>query len=248
MNGRLREKNCLVTAAAAGIGRATALAFAREGARVVAADIDRAGLDALCAEARSIEAVELDVADSTAIRAFAQAQDPFDVLFNCAGIVHAGNVLECSDADWTRAWQLNVGSMFHLAQALLPGMLARGGGSIVNVASMAAHILPEEITPTAQFPLALHDEAAFTDHMTAVCNAFPEEIRSGIAYGVSKSFVRWYSTSQAERFNGRGLRIVDALSEHWGWTRRALAGKTVWAMLPTRRRVLEGGDGESPKR
>jgi NAD(P)-dependent dehydrogenase (short-subunit alcohol dehydrogenase family) len=83
------------------------------------------------------------------------------------------------------------------------------GSAIVNVASMAAHILPEEITPTAQFPLALHDEAAFTDHMTAVCNAFPEEIRSGIAYGVSKSFVRWYSTSQAERFNGRGMRIVS---------------------------------------
>jgi 2-keto-3-deoxy-L-fuconate dehydrogenase len=140
MNGRLSGKKCLITAAAAGIGRATALAFAREGASVVAADIDRAGLDALRAASPSIEAVPLDVSDVAAIRAFARAHGEFDVLFNCAGVVHAGNVLECSESDWTRAWQLNVGSMFHLAQALLPAMIARGNGSIVNVASVASSI------------------------------------------------------------------------------------------------------------
>ena len=80
---------------------------------------------------------------------------------------------------------------------------------IVNVASMAAHLLPAEIVPTAQFPLALHDSAAFIDAMMTACSIAPEEMRSGIAYAVSKSFVRWYSQSQAERFNARGLRIVS---------------------------------------
>jgi NAD(P)-dependent dehydrogenase (short-subunit alcohol dehydrogenase family) len=83
------------------------------------------------------------------------------------------------------------------------------GSAIVNVASMAAHMLPEEMIPTERFPLALRDEAAFMDHMISACNLVPEAARSGIAYAVSKSFVRWYSTSQAERFNGRGLRVVS---------------------------------------
>jgi NAD(P)-dependent dehydrogenase (short-subunit alcohol dehydrogenase family) len=83
------------------------------------------------------------------------------------------------------------------------------GSAIVNVASMAAHILPEEMIPTERFPLALQDEVAFMDEMTLACNVVPEEARSGIAYAVSKSFVRWYSTSQAERFNGRGMRVVS---------------------------------------
>jgi len=83
------------------------------------------------------------------------------------------------------------------------------GSAIVNVASMAAHMLPEEMIPTERFPLALRDEAAFMNHMISACNLVPEEARSGIAYAVSKSFVRWYSTSQAERFNGRGLRVVS---------------------------------------
>jgi NAD(P)-dependent dehydrogenase (short-subunit alcohol dehydrogenase family) len=84
-----------------------------------------------------------------------------------------------------------------------------GGAAIVNVASMAAHMLPEEIIPTGQFPRALHDQDAFMNDMNAACNPIPQEARSGFAYAVSKSFVRWYSTSQAERFNGRGLRIVS---------------------------------------
>ncbi|GFG98473.1 SDR family oxidoreductase [Mycobacterium timonense] len=87
--------------------------------------------------------------------------------------------------------------------------IAAEGAVIVNVASMAAHMLPAEIIPTNQFPLALDDRDAFMDAMMAACNIAPEEARSGIAYALSKSFVKWYSQSQAERFNARGLRIVS---------------------------------------
>lgn len=87
--------------------------------------------------------------------------------------------------------------------------IASEGAVIVNVASMAAHMLPAEIIPTNQFPLALDDRDAFMDAMMAACNIAPEEARSGIAYALSKSFVKWYSQSQAERFNARGLRIVS---------------------------------------
>ena len=83
------------------------------------------------------------------------------------------------------------------------------GAAIVNVASMAAHLLPEELIPTGKFPLALTDEDAFMKDLLAACDIAGEEARSGIAYALSKSFVRWYSSSQAERFNGRGLRIVS---------------------------------------
>ena len=96
---------------------------------------------------------------------------------------------------------LNVNEIFHAT--------AVEGSAIVNVASMAAHILPEELIPTAQFPTALTDESAFMKDMLKACDIAGEEARSGIAYAVSKSFVRWYSTSQCERFNGRGLRIVS---------------------------------------
>jgi NAD(P)-dependent dehydrogenase (short-subunit alcohol dehydrogenase family) len=96
---------------------------------------------------------------------------------------------------------LNVNEVFFVAAA--------EGAAIVNVASMAAHIMPEELIPTAQFPTALTDEDAFMAAMLAACDIAGAEARSGIAYAVSKSFVRWYSTSQCERFNGRGLRIVS---------------------------------------
>jgi NAD(P)-dependent dehydrogenase (short-subunit alcohol dehydrogenase family) len=96
---------------------------------------------------------------------------------------------------------VNVNEAFH--------RVAGEGAAIVNVASMAAHMLPEAMIPTSQFPVATRDAGAFMEGMLAACNVFPEEARSGIAYAVSKSFVRWYSTSQAERFNGRGLRIVS---------------------------------------
>jgi len=141
---RLQDKRALVTAAGQGIGRASALAFAREGARVVAIDVNAAALAELQREAPGIETVQLDLTDAAAIRGFGAAhanpETAFDVLFNCAGFVHAGSVLDCSERDWEFAWQLNVGAMYRLIQAVLPGMLARGGGSIINMSSVASSI------------------------------------------------------------------------------------------------------------
>ena len=142
---RLQGKQALVTAAAQGIGRATALAFVREGARVIAADINAGALQSLQAEAGdAVVALPLDVTDTAAIAALAgrhgQAENGLDVLFNCAGFVHGGSILEASEDEWELAWRLNVGSMFHLVRAVLPGMLARGGGSIINVSSVASSI------------------------------------------------------------------------------------------------------------
>lgn len=141
---RLQGKHALVTAAAQGIGRATALAFVREGARVIAADINQDALQRLREEAgEALTPLHLDVTDRAAIAALAARHaggDAVDVLFNCAGYVHSGSILDASEQEWELAWQLNVGSMFHLIRALLPGMLARGSGSIINVASVASSI------------------------------------------------------------------------------------------------------------
>lgn len=136
MTGRLAGKTALVTAAGQGIGRATAEAFAREGARVIATDRDAALLAGL-AGPTGVTARRLDVLDAAAIAALAADVGPVDVLFNGAGIVHAGTVLECSEDDWALAFDLNVRSMYRTIKAFLPGMLERGRGSIVNVASAA---------------------------------------------------------------------------------------------------------------
>ena len=135
MAGRLAGKVALLTAAAAGIGRATAEAFAREDARVVATDIDVAGLAGLDADKR-----KLDVRSNEAVEALAREVGPIDVLFNCAGFVHHGTVLTTSDADWDFSFDLNVKSMHRLIRAFLPGMLEKGGGSIVNIASGASSV------------------------------------------------------------------------------------------------------------
>jgi 2-keto-3-deoxy-L-fuconate dehydrogenase len=133
MTGRLAGKTAFVTAAGQGIGRATAEAYAREGARVIATDRDEALLAAL----QGMTTRRLDVLDAAAIAALAREVGPVDVLFNGAGIVHAGSVLECTEEDWDLAFDLNVRSMYRTIRAFLPGMLARGGGAIVNVASAA---------------------------------------------------------------------------------------------------------------
>ncbi len=135
MAGRLAGKAALLTAAAAGIGRATAEAFAREGARVIATDIDLAGLKGLDADKR-----KLDVRSNEAVEALAREVGPIDVLFNCAGFVHHGTVLTTSDADWDFSFDLNVKSMHRTIRAFLPGMLEKGGGSIVNIASGASSV------------------------------------------------------------------------------------------------------------
>ena len=136
MTGRLADKTCLVTAAGQGIGRATALRFAEEGARVVATDINEALLSAL----DGLDTRRLDVTDPAAIAALFADIPEFDVVFNCAGWVHQGSILDCSDADWTRSWDLNVTAMFHVCKAALPGMLRCGRGSIVNMASVASSL------------------------------------------------------------------------------------------------------------
>ncbi len=139
MGHRLQGKTALVTAAGQGIGRATAVAFAAEGAQVIASDLDERLLADLTGVA-GVRTLKLDVTDAAAISALPGTLGPVQVLFNGAGFVHAGSVLECSEADWDFAFNLNVRSMFRLIQALLPGMLAAGSGSIINMASAASSI------------------------------------------------------------------------------------------------------------
>jgi 2-keto-3-deoxy-L-fuconate dehydrogenase len=136
MSGRLKGKRAFVTAAGAGIGRASAIAFAREGATVIATDIDDKQLAALTKEGVA-EVARLDARDSAAVAAMAKQVGTVDVLLNAAGFVHHGTVLECSDDDWDFSFDLNVKSMHRTLRAFLPGMLAAGHGSIINIASAA---------------------------------------------------------------------------------------------------------------
>lgn len=136
---RLQGKTAFLTAAGQGIGRAVALAFAREGARVIATDISEPLLAALQAET-GCTVMRLDVTDPVAITAAATVHGPVDVLFNGAGFVHAGTVLDCTEQDWAFAFELNVRSQYRTIKAFLPGMLAKGGGSILNMASVAGSI------------------------------------------------------------------------------------------------------------
>src|ERR1700733_11752994 len=139
MTDRLKGKRAFVTAAAVGIGRACALAFAREGATVFATDIDETKLALLTKEGVS-EVARLDARDSEAVAAMAKRVGKVDILLNAAGFVHHGNVLECSDADWDFSFDLNVKSMHRTIRAFLPGMLESGPGSIVNIASGASSV------------------------------------------------------------------------------------------------------------
>lgn len=136
---RLRGKICVVTAAGQGIGAATARAFAREGAKVWATDVDAAKLKAL-EGVDGVTAHKLDVLDKAAIGKLAAEAGPVDVLFNCAGFVHHGAVLDATDEQWQFAFDLNVRSMFWSIQAFLPGMLGKGGGSIINMSSAASSV------------------------------------------------------------------------------------------------------------
>ena len=140
MPGRLEGKNSLITAAGQGIGRASALAYAREGAKVLATDINSESLKTLAAESPGIETQLLDVTDRNAIESLAGERFALDILFNCAGFVHHGTLLECGEADWDISMDLNVRSMYRMIQAFLPAMLAAGGGSIVNMASVASNV------------------------------------------------------------------------------------------------------------
>ena len=137
--GRLSGKTAFITAAGQGIGRAVATAFVREGAHVIATDINTSALQFLQAETGCV-VQHLDVTDAAAVKAMAASVGMIDVLFNGAGFVHAGTVLDCTEDEWAFAFELNVRSQFRTIQAFLPGMLLKGGGSIINMASVASSI------------------------------------------------------------------------------------------------------------
>lgn len=133
--GRLAGKTALVTAAAQGIGRACAERFAREGAHVIATDLRIDALNDVPFDVR-----RLDVRDTQQVNALAAELGGIDILFNCAGFVHAGSVLECDEDAWDFSFDLNVKSMYRTLRAFLPGMLERGGGSVINMSSAASSI------------------------------------------------------------------------------------------------------------
>jgi 2-keto-3-deoxy-L-fuconate dehydrogenase len=139
VSGRLHGKTAVVTAAAQGIGRAAAIAFAREGAAVLATDVNLGKLSEL-AGTPGIQVRQLDVTDDAAIAALAAAVPPPDVLLNAAGFVANGTILDCTQKDWDFSFGLNVRSMYKMIQTFLPRMLEHGGGSIVNIASVAGSV------------------------------------------------------------------------------------------------------------
>jgi 2-keto-3-deoxy-L-fuconate dehydrogenase len=134
--GRLDQKTVLITAAGQGIGRETAALFAAEGAKVWATDIDPVKLNGLS----NCEKLALDVRDAASIAAVLSHTGPLDVLFNCAGYVANGSILECAESDWTFSFDLNVTGAYRLIKAALPAMIDRGGGSIINMSSVASSI------------------------------------------------------------------------------------------------------------
>jgi len=133
---RLKGKKAVLTASGQGIGRAVAEAFVREGALVTATDINEKLLEGLKGAATR----RLDVTDNAAVKALAKELGPVDVLFNCAGFVHHGTILDCEEKDWDFSFNLNVKSMYRMIRAFLPAMLEHGGGSIVNMASVASSV------------------------------------------------------------------------------------------------------------
>ena len=137
MAGRLQGKTALVTAAGQGMGRAAAIAFAREGARVIATDLKP---DLLAGFPAGVTNSALDVLDDGAVQAFVERTGAVDILFNCAGYVHQGTIFDCSEEDWDFAFAINVRSMFRTIRAALPKMIDNGGGSIVNMASVCSSV------------------------------------------------------------------------------------------------------------
>jgi NAD(P)-dependent dehydrogenase (short-subunit alcohol dehydrogenase family) len=137
MAGRLQGKSVLVTAAGQGMGRAAVMAFSREGAKVLATDLRP---ELLAGLPPGVATAALDVLDDTAVQQYVERTGAVDILFNCAGYVHQGSILECSVADWDFSFDLNVRSMFVMTKAMLPKMIAAGGGVILNMASvLGAH-------------------------------------------------------------------------------------------------------------
>ena len=136
---RLKGKTALVTAAGQGIGRASVLAMAAEGAQVLATDVNAQLLESYAGVA-NVSTARLDVMDKTAIQDLVARSAPFNVLFNCAGVVHNGTILQATDDEWSFAFNLNVRAQFWMIQAALPKMLANGGGSIINMSSVCSSL------------------------------------------------------------------------------------------------------------
>jgi NAD(P)-dependent dehydrogenase (short-subunit alcohol dehydrogenase family) len=196
----------VITGGAGGMGLATAKVVGRDHT-VVLCDVRQDRLDTAAVTLKDLgmtpTAVNCDVTDRQAV---ARLLETASGLGTVASVIHTAGVSpSMGAADYVMRTNalgtVNVNEAFYATVA--------EGAAIVNVASMAAHMLPQEMIPTKQFPLSLQDEDAFMNDMMSVCDIVPEDARSGISYAVSKSFVRWYCTSQAERFNGRGLRIVS---------------------------------------
>ncbi|APE15912.1 oxidoreductase [Mycobacterium sp. WY10] len=196
----------VITGGAGGMGLATAKIVGQDHALVlcdVRQDRLDAAADALAGLGVTATMVNCDVTDRDAVaRLFETAAGIGPI----ASVIHTAGVSpSMGDADYVMTTNaigtLNVNEVFFAA--------AGEGSAIVNVASMASHMLPDELVPAQHFDLAFTDEPRFLAEMLAACDIAGEEMRSGLAYSVSKTFVRWYSSAQAERFNGRGLRIVS---------------------------------------
>ena len=173
--GRLAGKTAFITAAGQGIGRASARAFAAEGARVIATDIDAAALEALKAEA-DVQTAVLDVTDTAAVEAAAKAAGAVQVLFNCAGYVHQGTALTTDEAAWDRSFDINAKGMWRTLRAFLPAMLEAGGGSVINMASVASSMkgAPNRLAYGASKAAVIGlTRAVAADHVTqgVRCNA-----------------------------------------------------------------------------
>jgi NAD(P)-dependent dehydrogenase (short-subunit alcohol dehydrogenase family) len=188
------------------MGLATAKVLGRDHTLVLC-DVRQDRLDeaaeTLAALGMTVEAVHCDVTDRKAVDGLLETASALGAV---ASVTHTAGVSP------------SMGSAEHVMRTNALGTLnvnesfyasAGEGAAIVNVASMAAHLLPETMIPATQFPRALQDEDEFMAEMLAVCSGVPEEMQSGVAYAVSKSFVRWYTVAQCERFNGKGLRIVS---------------------------------------
>jgi len=136
---RLKGKIAFITAAGQGMGRAAAVAFAAEGARVWATDINAKALDSL-ANTPNVTIRALDVTDGAAVARVAAEVGGVDVLFNCAGYVHHGTILDCTEQEWDKSFDVNIKAMYRVTRAFLPGMLGKGKGSIINMASVVSSI------------------------------------------------------------------------------------------------------------
>ena len=140
MSGRLEEKQIVVTAAGQGIGKATAIAFHKEGAHVIATDLNDKTLADLNKEYPEIKVQKLDSTDNNAILEFTKSLDKVDVLFNAVGFVHHGTILDCEEKDWDFSFDVNIKSMYFMCRAILPLMIKQNGGSIINISSIASSL------------------------------------------------------------------------------------------------------------